>query len=58
MERNGFFLFIGNGGGVELAYDDGDFITPGRIGRPKRVRFPASAPEPEPGPPTSSETAV
>ena len=41
MERNGFFLFIGNGGGVELAYDDGDFIIPGRIGRPKRIRFPS-----------------
>ncbi|MBE9531900.1 MAG: hypothetical protein IME98_03750 [Proteobacteria bacterium] len=36
-------MFIGNGGGVQLAYDDGEFKVPGRSGKPKRIRFPADA---------------
>lgn len=43
-------MFIGNGGGVQLAFDDGEFKVPGRVGRPKRMRFGAPAPDPAPKP--------
>ncbi len=51
-------MFIGNGGGVELAYDDGEFAVPGKPGKPKRIRFPADAPDPEPKPVVEAKPLV
>lgn len=41
MEGKGFFLFVGNGGGVEFTFDGETKGVLGKSGKVLRVRFPA-----------------
>ena len=48
MEGKGFFLFIGNGGGVEITFDGVSKGVLGKEGKVLRVTLPEGAKLPEP----------